>query len=111
MSTIYLPDATEVGAIINACAEKGVYAEIARGVAHELREALPPWGAKLAAEYTRRVVESAEFRAELAVDALARLGRPVVEVDREALAAAMGDAAEAAVFALAEAALQEVGGR
>src|SRR3712207_8531759 len=48
---------------------------------------------------------SPEFRTELALDALARLGRPVIEVDQETLADAMSAAAGAAVFALAEAAL------
>jgi hypothetical protein len=103
-------DVTEAGAIVHGLAEAGSFAAIERGVVAELRDALPALGAALAARTARRLVASPEWRTALALDILARLDRPLVEVDAETLQEAMNDATTAAVYALAEDALEAAGG-
>jgi hypothetical protein len=108
MSTVGTPTVTELGAIIHGLAEAGSFAAIERGVVAELRDALPSLGAALASRKARQLVASPEWRTQLALDIWARVGRPLIGVDEPTLQEAMNAATEAAVYALAEEALEEV---
>ena len=112
MSTVSTPSVEEISAIVRGLAEAGSFAAMERGVVAELRDALPALGAALAARTARQLVASPEWRTELALDILARLdGRRLADTDQETLTAAMNEATEAAVYALAAEALEEVGRR
>jgi hypothetical protein len=110
MSTATPPTVEEIGAIVHGLSEAGSFDAIERGVAEVLRDALPPLGAGLAVRRAHATARTADWRCALAADILARLdGRRLGDVTEDELHEAMNQATEAATYALAAEALEEVG--
>ncbi len=103
MSTATTPDVGDVGSLINGCSEAGYFDGMADQLAALARDTLPPLGAAMIVKQVRATVASPEWRTEYALDVLARLGgRPLAEVDPEALKRAMSEAATAFTYELGE---------
>ena len=103
-------DVTELGAVLAGLGEAGTYDHIARGVAGVARETLSGQPLARALDRLRDATGSAEWRQSVAEDVLARLDRPLTEVDEETLGRVMSDAATAAVYELGEVIIAAVGG-
>ena len=104
------PDVSDVGAILHGLSEAGTYDHIARGVADVARSALTGQPLARALARLRAMTTSAAWRQSVAEDVLARLDRPLTEVDEETLGRVMSDAATAAVYELGEEIIAAVGG-
>ncbi len=106
----YTPTVTEVFAVVRGLGESGAFDRMREELAAAVRNGLDgvPLGRPLAR--LRDVTSSAAWRQSVAEDVLARLGRPLTEVDQAALEEAMGAAASAAMLELGEDLLAAIAG-